>query len=333
LNDILSKQESALLSLKQRFQEQGWAFVILTDDLINLTNAAKPVLLSFFDNPGDEKRWKYTYGSGLGFYSYPSKCGFRLLTGKELHPEKTLPTTIQNVTVPLVNEIEQKMIKIVEAISSSFFGISPEEAGKKLDLPLLLENDPFGKFGMVDVAYYNNHVEQKDRPPLNCVEHYDPGLISLSVIQTHEGLQLQDSNGKWIDGPSPQTPNLGVIWTGNAAKQLNNSFKAGIHRVIYPAKLGTPRMSIWGEVCTRDQVVFDESSPYNSESSDHLKFNGPTQIIIPNIMGMATNYLVAVEPGKLLEALRLVEKVQGLPFSKVMRIPVYNDKGEITDVK
>jgi len=227
------------------------------------------------------------------------------------------------------------MIQIVDAIAKPFFGLSPAEVAKKLDIPLILpENDKTPHFGMVDIACYHNKVDQKERPPMNCVAHYDPGILSLSVIQTNEGLQLLDKDGKWVNGPTPQSENLGVIWTGDAAKSLNGSFKAGIHQVIYPETLGTPRLSIWGEVCTRDQALFDDENSYQAKKGKQLKFNGPTKIMIPNIFGSDDKkYIVAVEPGKLLEALQLVEQVQGLPFSKVMKVPIYNDQGEVTGLK
>jgi len=287
-------------------------------------------------NNQNNEYWKYRYGA-LGYYMYPAKSGFRLLTGKELRPEKTLPDSLSGITIPLVNAIEQHMIKIVDAIATPFFGLSTEEVAKKLDIPLILpENDETAHFGMVDIACYHNKVNQKERPPMNCVAHYDPGILSLSVIQTNEGLQLLDKNGNWINGPTPQSQNLGVIWTGDAAKSLNGSFKAGIHQVIYPETLGTPRLSIWGEVCTRDQALIDDENSYLAKNKNkQLKFNGPSKIMIPNIFGREekNKYIVAVEPGKLLEALQLVEQVQGLPYSKVMKVPVYNDQGEVTGIK
>jgi hypothetical protein len=278
------------------------------------------------------------------------------LLGRNLSLKKTIPSNLRGVTVPLVNAIEQYMVKVVEAIANPFFGFSPEEAGKKLDIPLILpENDESAHFGMVDIACYHNKQEREEETPeMNCVAHYDPGLLSLSVIQTSEGLQLQDGNGVWVNGP-PQNSNIGVIWAGDAAKRLNESFKAGIHRVIFPKIHGFPRLSIWGEVCTRSQVLVKEDTyappikkkhiekkksndeprltlrnPYIEEKMKNLKkdeFNTPTKLLIPNISG---EYIVPVPSGKLLEALKLVEEVHGIPFTKIMtRYPIYNDEGEV----
>ena len=36
---------------------------------------------------------------------------------------------------------------------------------------------------------------------MNCVPHYDPGLLSISFLSTHEGLQLKDpTTGTWFAG-------------------------------------------------------------------------------------------------------------------------------------
>ena len=36
---------------------------------------------------------------------------------------------------------------------------------------------------------------------MNCVPHYDPGLLSISFLSTHEGLQLKDpATDSWFAG-------------------------------------------------------------------------------------------------------------------------------------
>ncbi len=60
--------------------------------------------------------------------------------------------------------------------------------GERADLPLQDEH-----FGMLDiVSYFNN--KNGFQPPhdgqtadeVNCVPHYDPGLLSISILSTHE---------------------------------------------------------------------------------------------------------------------------------------------------
>lgn len=87
-------------------------------------------------------------------------------------------------------------------------------------------------------------------------------------------------------------------------------------------------MAIWGEVCVRDQVLL-----YDNQTNN--KFTSPYKIQIPNILEKDSKpYIVSVPgPGKLLEALQLIESVEGLPFSKTMIQAVLDDNGEVVGVK
>jgi hypothetical protein len=126
---------------------------------------------------------------------------------------------------------------------------------------------PLSPLGMVDIVHYFNErtgpVEQPNvglnTDEVNCVPHFDPGLFSLSILSTCDGLQLNDRlQNKWIDGPNNSQPDqhyIGVIWLGEAASILTqNRFKSGIHRVVYPRIPHTSRLTIWQEVCTVTQI-------------------------------------------------------------------------------
>ncbi|CAF0975172.1 unnamed protein product [Adineta steineri] len=72
---------------------------------------------------------------------------------------------------------------------------------------------------------------------VNCVSHYDSGLLSINILSIHEELQLKDmTNNEWIDGPLES--NIGVIWLGEAGSRITeNRLKPDIHRVIYPHEI------------------------------------------------------------------------------------------------
>ena len=76
-------------------------------------------------------------------------------------------------------------------------------------------------------------------------------------------------------------------------------------------------MSVWSEICTREQVFLD------LESSEK-----PTKLLVPNLFGKDP-YIVPVKEGGVLEAMRLVQKLKGLPASKIMRRPIYNEDHEV----
>jgi hypothetical protein len=120
---------------------------------------------------------------------------------------------------------------------------------------------------MLDIVHYFNEKTGPTKTPevgydtdeVNCVPHYDPGLFSLSILSTCDGLQLKDQRqNKWIDGPNNSQvdqSNIGVIWLGEAASILTgNRFKSGIHRVAYPRIPHQQRLTIWQEVCTESQI-------------------------------------------------------------------------------
>lgn len=111
------------------------------------------------------------------------------------------------------------------------------------NIPLLKEDN---RWGMFDVAKYNNnHLEMK------CKEHFDPGLLSLSLRSTQPGLQLKNEYGEWIDPPHDK--NIAILWTGDAAVKINPLLKHGIHRVINKSNIQIPRIAIWYEICTFQQ--------------------------------------------------------------------------------
>ncbi len=143
-----------------------------------------------------------------------------------------------------------------------------------LDIPLFNVKK---RWGMFDVArYYRDSDGLKNLPGsavgIDCQEHFDPGLLSISVRSTEPGLELKDEFGRWI--PGPNSKKVGVIWAGNAATRINPQIKRCVHRVICPrlkpniqafnsnrnsmlcrleADKLRPRVAIWHEICTADQ--------------------------------------------------------------------------------
>lgn len=111
--------------------------------------------------------------------------------------------------------MDKVMLKLCKVISHELFGKSITQLGDEGDLPLLKETR--NPFGMFDIARYFNDGTHRptQEPDLNCASHYglfsphfitelkiDPGLISLNILQTYPGLQLQDpATGNWIDSP------------------------------------------------------------------------------------------------------------------------------------
>jgi hypothetical protein len=107
------------------------------------------------------------------------------------------------------------MVQIMQTSSPILFNLTSKNLGEQYDLPLLnihtIENNYFGMFDIVQ--YYNKKIadpsdndliQNKDPTVLNsnhmnCVPHTDPGLLSLSILSTVEGLELEDpSSHLWL---------------------------------------------------------------------------------------------------------------------------------------
>jgi len=110
---------------------------------------------------------------------------------------------------------------------------------------------------MLDIAYYLNDEKKFAESELtveeNCAPHYDPGLLSLSVLSTHTGLELYDPyNGQWIPHTG-EDKRIAVLWCGKAALEASYGLlRPAVHRVI--RQLDKPRIAIWYEICTFNQV-------------------------------------------------------------------------------
>lgn len=334
LDKIIQKNDVAISQFRSLLSKQGWAFVNLPTDYNDLIDKSVAPLEHIFKQIKDKSLEYWKYSKGLyGLYSFNHKVGLRFLTGGELPTEGLIPESVQENMIKLSKMLDDSLIKITEAVSEQFFNCSTSELGVKGDLPLLYTSG--SRFGMLDVTYYLNDVvdpverEKKRYPEENCAEHYDPGLFSLSILQTAPGLQLKGEDGSWYEGPLRGT-GLGVIWAGHAAQELSNGqIKSGVHRVVYPKEPGTPRMSLWAELCTRSQAIIESEGLFGKKTKTTWS---ASKLLVPNLGG-TKQYIIPVEEGKLLEALALVERVKGLPFSKVMRVPIFNADGEVIGIK
>jgi len=137
---------------------------------------------------------------------------------------------------------------------------------RKQDITLLNYNLPssdnslFKRFAMLDVAYYNHedHLKKKgeidkqgNEVVISVAAHYDPGILSLNVLNSEKGLQFLDENKNWVD--IPVSPSVGVLWAGALAEKITKGkVKPGWHRV-FCHKAAPVRMSIWIEACTSQQ--------------------------------------------------------------------------------
>lgn len=65
-------------------------------------------------------------------------------------------------------------------------------------------------------------IDEENTNKFNCVPHFDPGLLSLSILLTLKGLQLKHlATNTWIDGPFEFR--LCAVWSDATATPLTNN--------------------------------------------------------------------------------------------------------------
>ena len=320
LNKILNLSDSSeIKQMKTEFESNGWCFVFLPKELIPDSQLANE--LSKFFASGN-RRNKYSQRQGIyGYSAVNHKGGIKLLTGsyfnqfvnKGLVPEALIQPL--NYISQVLDAVTKRLIEILDHYSVFQKNSSLSTLIERADLPLQEEH-----FGMLDIVFYFNNKnvfrqlhDGKTTEEVNCVPHYDPGLFSISILSTYEGLQLKDMvHDEWIDGPLE--PNIGVIWLGEAASRITqNWLKPGIHRVVYPQKRKC-RLTVWYEICTIEQL-----RNISADKKDELMADGI--VTFQNLPGSAS---ITVLPGESkLQFLKRVEAAYGLSMSK-LGPPVYS---------
>jgi len=249
-----------ILRLQQEFETNGWCFVRLSQNVGSFTTQLNHIhqsLSDFFALKQNEKS-RYLSSNAFGYTRVGHKEGIKILTAQHGNADSqyvlpmNIDATLQHVS-RLISDLTYRLKPIIIELA-----VLNQRVSKRVELSDLT---------MLDIVHYFNEKTGPTKTPevgydtneVNCVPHYDPGLFSLSILSTCDGLQLKDQQkNKWIDGPNnflgDQT-NIGVIWLGEAASILSeNRFKSGIHRVVYPRIPHQARLTIWQEVCTEGQI-------------------------------------------------------------------------------
>jgi len=299
-------------------KRNGWCFVRGEQPAF----AEFASLLPSFFSLSPEQKQLHTGPYGFGYSAVDHKEGIRVLTGNRLiqdfFPNELVPKSLQDIYTKTSTVLDTFAMSLTLALSDTLFKMKASELAREADIPVAYSS--VRGFGMLDAAYYFNKTKAPSPQPevgasvddVNCVPHYDPGLLSLSFYSNNEGLQLLDpTTNKWIDGPNntiEEQKNIAVIWLGEAAvKATKGAVKAGVHRVVYPNN-GQPRLTVWYEMCTVKQATEPEDKYLNSET-----------VTIPNLAKDAQE--VEVKKGeKVVDILRKIERTRGIPMSKVYRI-------------
>lgn len=258
---ILQNDTQAIATLSNELKIRGYAFVKLSPELVSQIDTCMKIMEAFFNLYIDRKKM-FEKPPILGYFDVDHKESFRFLTGSRIDEQK-MPKTFDEVK-NFIHTIDQIMFALTLLCAPTLFPNIMEKT-KELDIPLFNLKK---QWAMFDVSkYYNDGT----RSELNCKEHFDPGLLSISLRSTEPGLQLKDEFGKWIKAPEDKT--IAIIWAGDAATKINPQIKHGVHRVINV--LNKPRITMWHETCTSAQEFPDL---IYQKKVDPYKFEGDTGI-------------------------------------------------------
>ena len=241
LSSILEGNENSVKNTCRSLIMRGYAYVILPDFLVKEMDNSLITINDFFNKTKEQKK-KYKKEPILGYQGVGHKESYRMMTGKRIE-EQIFPSDFDRIK-DMVKYIDKIMYKITTIMSPYIFPNLISKS-KELDIPFFNGNKNWGLF---DITKYFNDGTRKE---LNCMEHSDPGLLSISLRSTEPGLQLLDENNHWISPPFYK--NVAIIWTGQAASRINPLLKPAIHRVLNSTKVGTPRVAMWHEICTSQQ--------------------------------------------------------------------------------
>jgi hypothetical protein len=331
----LREGRSANEALERNFAAKGWCFVRLPELMLINQATELPKLRAFFNDQSGDYKARFAERSAYG-YSAPAehKESYRVLTGRRLLSER--PAEFDWLA-QFAADLDATVLTLLTRIGEKVFKKKPHEVAQLADLPVSFLRE--SHFGMLDFVRYHNSEDDPARVPLpeggggasvaevNCVPHYDPGLISVSFFSDRAGLQLLepvlDASGhqvgeRWVDGPINTIEgqeSLGVLWLGEAAVKLTDGrLKAGVHRVIYPSSAqgaagAQARLTSWYEVCTTTQAKLDDGEGATAQDKGVLS--------LPNVL---SSLPLAFNKGETKgDFLRKVERVYGIPMSKIMR--------------
>jgi hypothetical protein len=189
---------------------------------------------------------KYSWGR-LGVQRSERKQGVRVLTGLGRLKQATntpLPSLVGDDLHALGEALNNLMVHSLVRRLSNVVGNC--EKLRQAGVCLFRNQDrDLREFGMLDVVSYDG--------PFSMEAHKDPGLFSLSLWSSCEGLEFQlPTTNEWVRPES----NAVILWCGLCAEKVSDGeLRAAVHRVVMPTE-GT-RSTIWHEACISSQIPFN----------------------------------------------------------------------------
>lgn len=252
------QDNNTLLSFKQDLMARGWAMVTPQLD----TSEFFATFAAFFSNTEKKQKHVLTHfpAHRFGYFATHAKEGYRYMTANR-SKQFSLPVELRVHT--MVEAIDRMVRDFWNKTGACLF----EPKHNVEHVPLIASapknNQRFGLFDIVH--YFDANAVQQLVDNLQVHAHADPGVISLSIGATEEGLQMYDPDmHAWVVIPKSNW----IVWCGMAAEQLSdNLIKCGVHRVV----AGPPRITAWYEMCVESQVPDSVLTGFFTNANEEFK--------------------------------------------------------------
>lgn len=200
--------------------------------------------VSFFARD-DKSEYQFNVETQDGFFpmsvSEVAK-GYKIRDIKEFYqyyPWGQFPPFLSDSTKALYDKLNTLARELLVWLEENL----PLEAQNALSMPLseMIDKSPQT---MLRILHYPPLKGTEEKDAIRAAAHEDINLITLLVGATTKGLQVQDTNGNWLD--VPHDDNSIVINVGDMLSLATKGFyKATTHRVVNPDNtLNISRLSL-----------------------------------------------------------------------------------------
>lgn len=307
LQNMLNGCEQELEDLVNHLSDNGWAIVVLPDELGELVETVQSPLQDFFQGATVDNTQEYRIdtGFGLGFDGDEHQASLQYTTGTTLQTyTAVMPLGISAILPNLMDKLDDTLGTVAHMISESLHGtnIFLPARPRTRHLPLL-DSDPkqgSARYALFDASWRGESpalLQSKARQanenngfislrPI-VQDRYDPGLLTLHVLQTAPGMQLLSNRGYWVDAPVGYVDGVraGVITIGAAAEGVFNDLEVAVWRVL---ETGLQRLALSSEICTREQVF---PSLLSNKIQQEEKF-----LYVPNVFALKGGVTMSLPP-------------------------------------
>ena len=193
-NNLFVNDTIEIQRLQQEFERNGWCFIRLPNQnsqLVDKLNNINSSLSVFFARQTQEKS-QYESSNAFGYSRVHHKEGIRVLMDEH---------GLGKYHYPLTSDVEE-ILKDLSILLATLLNVLKSVI---FQMPVLAHSPDKDKVSlsslcMLDIVhYYNERIGPVKQPKIgfntnevNCVPHFDPGLFSLSILSTCDGLQLKD---------------------------------------------------------------------------------------------------------------------------------------------